>query len=184
MVDSVTAGIQSTYHLPLIYLRLSYKWYVLYLLLMGCTSIRIQRWVVTLIIFFALYNPIFSVRAKFSGVATECLVFATTYLTVPFLCDIFTLAFTLLMRLGAAFFTFIDFINCSSAISSTSESVIDTKIRLPLWKISLRLPLLRFPDIPATHAPSLYGIFMFVVTFSVSHLTPPYINNMWVQVST
>ena len=112
----------------------------------------------------------------------EYIEFDTTLLTVPFLCDMFALALTLLMRLGAASFAFIYDINSSSAVSTTSETFINPKIRSLLCKISLKPPLIRFLDISATHALSLYGMFLSVVTFFGSYLTFPSVKNLWAQV--
>ena len=137
----------------------------------------------TLIISFALSNPIFSVHARCSGVTTECLEFDTTFLTVPFFCAIFALAMSLLMHLRGASFTVIYEIHCFSTLSETSKSVINTNIRLISWNMLHKLPLIRFLDIYATHASSLYGIFLSIVTFSGSHSTLPYVKTIREHVS-
>ena len=169
--------------MPLVYLRWGSKWYVLYLMLVGCMAVRITRWVVTRRICFAWSNPIFSVRAKYSGVTTECLEFATTLLNVPFLCAIFDLALPLLMRLGAASFTLISDTNRYSAVSATSESLTDPKIRSLSWRKSISQPLLCFLDISVTHASSPYGMLMYIVIFSGSHSTSPSVKTIWAHIS-
>ena len=183
MIEFVAAGIQSTYHIPLLYLRWRSNWSVLYLLLMGCTAIQILRWVVTLSIWFDLSNPIFSVRAKYSGVTTECLEFSTTLLTNQFLCAIFALDLAILMQLGAASFTLIAGTNGPSAVSATSELVNYPKIRSLLWKKSVGPPLIYFLDIYATHALYPYSMFMSIVTFYGSHYTSMSVKTMREQVS-
>ena len=182
MIYFVADGIQSTYHLTLMYFWRRSKWSVLYHMMMGCTDIHILCWVVTPSICSPLYNPIYSVCAKSSGVTTERLEFSNTFLTVPLLCYIIDLSLPLIMRFGDVYFTFIVEINHSSDVSSTIESVINPKTRSLLWKISLGPPLLQFLDIYATHALSLYGMFLSIVTFYGYHLTSPCDKTMWAQV--
>ena len=150
---------------------------------MSRTSVRIPRWVVSLIICFALSNPIFSVLAGYSGVITECLKFLTTFLDAPFLHTIFALDFPLLMCLGAASFIFIADINRSRSVSATSESVINPEIRFLSWKMTLGPPFLSFLDISEAHDFSPYDMFLSIVTFRGFHSTPPSVENMWEQVS-
>ena len=150
---------------------------------MGCTAARIMRWVVNLIIFFVLSNSMFIVCAKYSGVTTEFLELATTLLTVTFLCDIFYLDLKLLMRIGAAYCTFIDKINVSSAVSTTSELVTDLNTRWLSWKKSARKPLLHLLDIYATYDSSPYGMFLSIVKISGSYYPSPYIKTMWAKFS-
>ena len=156
---------------------------VLYFLMMGWTAIRIPRWVVTLSICIASSNPIFSVHARCSGVTKECLEFSTNLLTVPFLCAIFALALPLIMLLRAISFTLIADINRPSAVSATRESVINTKIRLLSWNMSLGLTLFLFLDIYTTHYFSLYGMFLYIVTFVGYHSASPSVKKIRAQVS-
>ena len=89
--------------------------------MIGCTAVQITHLVVNLSTCFALYHPIFIVHAKCSGVTMECLEFDTTFLTVPFLCAIFTLVLSLIMQIGANSLSFIAEANTSSAVYATSE---------------------------------------------------------------
>ena len=150
---------------------------------MGCTAVQITHWVVTLSTCFALSNPVFSFRAKYSGFTMECLEFDTTFLTVPFLCAIFTLVLSLIMQIGANSLSFIADTYPSSTVYATSESVTEPKIRSLSWKKSVGLTFLRFLDIYATHASSQYSIFTSIVTFAGFHSTSPYVNAIWAQVS-
>ena len=91
----------------------------------------------------------------------------------PFFVPFFDFSFPLLIHLGAASFTFISETNRSRVVFFTSELVTDPKIRSLSWKKSVVPPLLRFQDFSATHASSLYGVFMYIVPFYGYHSTSP-----------